>query len=237
MLPLLLITIVEILAGAAAGGAAVAIAAGVLSLIIDSWQGKTIAVLGERGVGKTTLINFLKSGELNIENKQTVSAKKVESKTYKLKDLQLRFNTVDLPGSKDAYNEWKNSLDNADFVLYLLRTDMLMKQNKETESRVRDDFKLIKRWLDDNQKIKISRPKVYLIGTHSDLDQDFPKSNNNSCIGDYQDKFSELPLIKDLRIYAGGKNLVNIILGSMQTKSDAERLVYRLLEQEGTKNG
>ena len=40
--------------------------------IVIALQGKKLAVLGERGVGKTHLISFLTSGSLPAEYKQTL---------------------------------------------------------------------------------------------------------------------------------------------------------------------
>jgi hypothetical protein len=53
--------------------------------IVMVWKGKRLAVLGERGVGKTHLVKFLSTGSIPEEYKQTVLPEKAGARRFKLK--------------------------------------------------------------------------------------------------------------------------------------------------------
>jgi GTPase SAR1 family protein len=53
--------------------------------LLTNYKGKKLAVLGARAVGKTSLLNFLRTGSVPSEYKQTVTPEKIPSKTYHLK--------------------------------------------------------------------------------------------------------------------------------------------------------
>src|SRR4051812_38292644 len=58
--------------------------------IVVALKGKSLAVLGARGVGKTHLITFLTSGSIPAEYKQTVAPEKMTARRFHLKELDLR---------------------------------------------------------------------------------------------------------------------------------------------------
>lgn len=190
-------------------------------------KGKRLAVLGARGVGKTHLLNFVTTGSLPTEYKQTVAPEKGSGRRFQLKDLDLKVkDTLDLSGDKAAYAEWKELHTNADVVFYLLRADRLIAGDRDVEARVRDDLKHIGKWLEARNP----RPHFFIIGTHCDLDEEF-RSTSADKIGDYYDKFQQLPIIAELTGHAGSRQQAKVALGSMKTVQGTEALVYDVFKQ------
>ncbi len=218
-----------VLASVFIGGAAVGI---VTSLAIDAveraWKGKSLAVLGARGTGKTTLLRFLESGSIPTNYKQTIAPEKISSNKIQLKELSLILReTFDLSGDKAAYGEWKQLYDKADIVLYLLRADRIMSGDKEMESRVLNDMRHIGAW----QKERAKRPQVFIIGTHCDLDAVYVRAASNNRPADYEDSFRKLPIVRELIANCGGDQDAKILLGSLKTPQETEKLVYVLISQ------
>lgn len=212
-------------------GIASALFGGTLALNWDSivlaLQGKRLAVLGARGVGKTHLIKFLTTGSIPTEYKQTVAPEKAPGRRFQLKDLNLLVkDTLDVSGDKAAYAEWKQLHDQADFVFYLLRADLLILGDAKIEARVRDDIRHIGGWLEARQ----TRPRFFIIGTHCDRDPEF-KNLTESNIGDYVDKFRKLPIVSEIVTRSGGAEQTKVVLGSMKTIQDTEALIYQVFTQ------
>jgi hypothetical protein len=195
--------------------------------IVVALKGKRLAVLGERGVGKTHLISFLTSGSIPAEYRQTVAPEKVSARRFQLRDLDLKVkDTLDVSGDKAAYAEWKELHDQADMVFYLLRADALIAGDPVVETRVRDDLRHIGSWLE----ARSSRPSFFIIGTHCDLDSEFAGLSADT-IGDYVDKFRRLLVVTELVARAGGAHQAKVVLGSMKTIQDTEALVYQIFMQ------
>lgn len=195
--------------------------------IVVALKGKRLAVLGARGVGKTHLVKFLTSGSIPVEYKQTVAPEKASSRRFQLNDLDLKVkDSLDVSGDKAAYGEWKELLDQADVVFYLLRADRLIAGDNDVETRVRGDLKHIGGWL----KSLSPRPRVFIIGTHCDFDPEF-SSISADKIGDYVDKFRQLPIVVELVARLGGAQQAKVVLGSLKTAQDTEALVYQVFMQ------
>ena len=196
--------------------------------IVIALEGKKLAVLGERRVGKTVLINFLTEGTIPEKYEQTIAKEKTAARRFKLKDLSLKIKALnDVPGSKDDYAVWKSITDDADIVLYLLRIDKLMKGDKRTEDRVEADMWQIGRWLQENPK----KFPLFIIGTHCDLTKPDLTKLPEDQIGDYKDRVYKMPIIQKIVQLGGGKNKVRVVLGSLKWKRDTEKLVFQILSE------
>lgn len=195
--------------------------------IVLAFKGKRLAVLGARGVGKTHLVKFLASGSIPAEYKQTVAPEKASGRRFQLNELELNIkDTLDVSGDKAAYAEWKELVERADVVFYLLRADRLLVGDIDVETRVRDDLRHIGSWLDSRS----TRPRFFIIGTHCDFDRDF-SSLTPETIGNYSDKFRKLPVVTELVARSGGAQQTKVVLGSMKTLPDTEALVYQVFMQ------
>jgi hypothetical protein len=196
--------------------------------IVIALKGKRLAVLGARGVGKTHIIQFLHTGSIPAEYKQTVAPDPVSARRFQLKDLDLKIKAIlDLSGDKAAYADWKEQAGQAHVIFYLLRADHLIARNAAVEARVSEDLRHIGEWL----RARPSKPRLYIIGTHCDLDSNFAAAVLANRQGDYMDNFRALPIVKDLVAHGGGTHLVKVVLGSMKSIPETELLAYQIFKQ------
>lgn len=195
--------------------------------IVIALQGKHVAVLGARNVGKTHLVTFITTGSLPEEYNQTVAPKKAPARRFQLKELDIKVKeSLDLSGDKAAYAEWKKLHDRADFVFYLLRADRLFARDGCVERRVLEDLQHIGQWLEAREP----RPRFFIVGTFCDLDPEFHDLPGDK-VGDYVDKFRSLPVVSELILRGGGAGQARVVLGSMKTLKDTETLVYQIFMQ------
>lgn len=196
--------------------------------LVVALKGKRIAVLGERGVGKTQLIRFMTSGELTEGYRQTHGTVTTASNRLSLKNLDLNIKkSVDVSGATGAYAEWKEVLDGADIVLYLVRADRLLCGDAKVEARTRKDMNHINNWLEARGK---SRPHFVIVGTHCDKDEKFKILSDDNA-GDYVDEFRKLPIMFELMALGGGTRLAKLALGSLSTRDGAEKLIQQTFSQ------
>jgi len=223
-MPLPLIPIVIALAvGGVTGGA-----------IASNWenityalQGKKIAVLGVRAVGKTTLLKYMEKGILIERYKQTLDKQEIERTRIKLGDLDIRLQkTDDVSGDKAAYGVWKKLFEEADLVLYIVRTDMLLKHDSSTEKRSEDDLRQVQGWIKECN----SKKQFFIVGNHWNSDPDF-KNLTPDQMGDYVDRFRALPVVKKMTQLAGGAATVKVALGSLATEKDSDTLITAIFRQ------
>jgi len=195
--------------------------------IISNIKGKKIAVLGARNVGKTTLLKYMEKGILIERYSQTVARDEIERTRLKLGDLDIRLNkTDDLPGDKVAYAAWKSLFYKSDLVFYIVRTDMLLKNDLATEKRSKDDLEQIHQWIKES-KIK---KQFFIIGNHWNSDSEF-KNLTEDTKGDYVDRFRALPVVKKMTQLAGGSAAVKVALGSLASAKDADELISIVFKQ------
>ena len=139
---------------------------------MDALKGKKIAVLGARAVGKTTLLKYMEKGILIERYKQTLDKQEIERTRIQLGDLDIRLKkTDDISGDKSAYGVWKKLFDEADLVLYIVRTDMLLKYDSNTEKRTEDDLKQVHIWLKECNSKK--QKQFFIVGNHWNSDPVF----------------------------------------------------------------
>lgn len=204
-------------------------AAGVAGEVFGWWgqmKGKTLAVLGARGVGKTHLQKFLTAGSLCETHKQTVAPERTPGNTIQLRELELKVNKgLDVSGDKSARAEWENLVAEADYVLYLLRADKIIGGDRHSANRAKADMRHIRDWLDSR-----SPATLFIIGTHCDLDPLY--SEVTDCTrGDYMDRFRQLQVIEELVNMGGGPKRVKVVIGEMKTRNGIEELAYSIFSQ------
>ena len=223
-MPLPLIPIVIALAVGAGGGVVVA----------SNWEninyalkGKRIAVLGARAVGKTTLLKYMEKGILIERYIQTVDKKDIERTRLKLGDLDIRLKkTDDVSGDKAVYGQWMNLFKESDLILYIVRTDLLLNHDSFTEKRAEDDLQQIKEWIKGSN----SKKQFFIVGNHWNTDPIY-KNLTPDQKGDYQDKFTSLPVVKRMTLLAGGSSTVKVVLGSLASEADADTLISTIFRQ------
>lgn len=223
-MPLPLIPIfIALTVGGVAGGAV----ASNWDNITYALKGKKIAVLGARAVGKTTLLKYMEKGILIEKYKQTLDKQEIERTRIKLGDLDIRLKkTDDVSGDKAAYGVWKKLFEESDLVLYIIRTDMLLKHDLSTEIRAEDDLRQIQGWIKECD----SKKQFFIVGNHWDSDPDF-KNLTPDQMGNYVDCFRSLPVVKRMTQLAGGAATVKVALGSLATERDSDTLITAIFRQ------
>ncbi|MCT7976030.1 GTPase domain-containing protein [Laspinema olomoucense] len=190
-------------------------------------KGKNFAVLGARAVGKTTLLKYLEKGILIERYKQTLDKEEVERTRVKLGDLDIRLRkTDDVSGDQSAYGGWKNLFDESDLILYIVRTDELLKRDPATEKRCEDDLKQIQGWIKESKK----RKQFFIVGNHWNTDPAFKRLGTDK-MGNYTDEFRALPVVKKMTQLAGGSATVKVALGSLATERDADVLITSIFQK------
>lgn len=192
------------------------------------WNGKNIAIIGARGVGKTHLCKFLLEGEIPEEYEQTTEPKKFSGRKFKLNELKLKIDDIiDVPGAKDYYKIWEQNCKCADIIFYLVKSYEIFDNNEATISRIKTDFKRIDDWL----KSRNPKPVFFAVGTFCDKHPEFIKITPSNY-GDYKDKFEQKEIIRELKMLSENNGIRSaVILGSMKSKTDTEKLVKKLLDQ------
>lgn len=194
--------------------------------IMLALQGKRLAVLGERGVGKTSMISFLHTGSLPQKYQMTGGAKRVPQRRFKLKDLDIKLKEGrDLSGDTSAYGDWKNAVDQADFVFYLLRADKLHASNETLEKRAKSDLRHLSDWMERRPK----QQPLFIVATHIDKITDYADITPEKHAA-YVDRFRQLPIVDELIGLGGGDMRVKLFLGSLKSTDTAEKLVYSMFE-------
>ncbi len=196
-----------------------------ITALVNKLKGKKLAVLGEQGVGKTCLIDFLTTGSIPRKYEPDSFAREVPGRRFELRKLKLNIPPLKhLPGSADEYAQWKEVANEADIVLYLLRVDRLMTGHIPTVDRVRKDIGQIRRWLQDKSK---DFP-LFIIGTHCDLtDPDFTTLSSYER-SNYKNKVREMPIFREVVLLGGGGSKVRFVPGSLKSMITTEQLVYDL---------
>lgn len=197
--------------------------------IFYSLQGKKIAVLGARTVGKTTLLKYMEKGILIERYKQTRDKNEIERTRIKLGDLDILIKkTDDVSGGEKAYGFWEKLFKEADLVLYIVRTDRLLDQDSGTEKRSENDLKHIQNWIKELGATE--RKQFFIVGNHWDSDARF-KNLTPDTIGNYQDEFTSLPIVRKITLLAGGAAKVKVALGSLANEQDADNLIKEIFRQ------
>lgn len=232
-LPFLVLAIGEVLLWAMGG----AIIAGVVITLIDltiealseKIANKSVAVIGERRAGKSTLAKFLSTGEIPEDYKQTLGEKRLDGRTIQLSELKLKVSEInDVPGAKEYYKQWKAAVLKSEVVYYLARADKL-KTSAETRRRVSEDIRHLADWLEESPG-----KSLFFIGTHCDLIPDFKRLTPETR-GDYQDQFFKHPELREVAIRLREAN-AGLILGSLKPKEAMQQVVHlsfqKLLQDE-----
>lgn len=191
------------------------------------FNGKRIAVLGARGVGKTQLIHFMSTGDLPKEHQQTTDPQKSSERRFHVDKTEIAVKDIwDVPGSKDSYAQWRQQAEQADLVMYLFRADLFITGDSVAERRAISDLTHINQWLDGLKK----RPKLFLVGTHCDLDQSYG-TRVAANAGDYIDEFRKLYGMVQLSRTCGSNQQFTLVLGSLLDISSTSALVGKIFQQ------
>ena len=185
-----------------------------------NWDGKRIAILGNREVGKSTLFNFLQHQEIDSNRKyeQTRSARKIDRMEVKIDGASLKINTsYDVGGGASSHLTWLEQIKESDYIFYLLDANKVLNSDRAHISEIKKDMDAIQKAI-----VSDSSKKVFLIANKSDLHQQY---NTNG----FEDKLISKPIISETRLNLGGTNRCKLIIGSLSSTSEAKNLVKQFL--------
>ena len=215
-------------------------------------KGKRIAVLGERGVGKTHLWQLLTTGEIPQKLTPTVAAGIDSGKTLRVMELSLDVaDCIDISGDKESYLFWrelvlgseaaerlgpvvlprsggKPPVRPADYVLYLLRADRVMQGDTSKNARIIRDAEHLGGWVRSCK----SPPRVLVVGTFGDQDPAFGRADDVARLA-YVERFRRSDPVDRLIVECGGKGSVHVLVGSLVDRVEKGVLAYRILEAMG----
>ncbi|NET65095.1 MAG: hypothetical protein F6K63_12160 [Moorea sp. SIO1G6] len=210
----------------------------ILSLILY-WTflplgGKTLAILGGRATGKSSLKKFLETGKIPDSYKVTDIAEQYAS--FRSADLRIRIQaSQDVGGGDDPkpikayYDAWETVVKSSDYVFYLINLYLFLfnkdeSNNGKYKERVKNDLLQIIKWV---QKDK----PIIIVGTYADKDKRFSIDDTNKAknqIKEIQDQLMHDNIMNGFfHKNRFGEDYV-IIIGSLVDNKFAKNLVCEL---------
>jgi GTPase SAR1 family protein len=212
----------------AVGGVAAAVGVIGTVVLVRRAHGKSLAILGPRQAGKTTLATFLQSGEIPRGYRPTVLRTTVHGRQQvpgtgrriwlgiKMRDVALKLTMLDNPGMT-PYGDltklrmWQESVKNADLICYLV--DVTQLRQGAYGQVAQNGARHIVRWDEDGSHRRL------LILTHCDLDAAWAQGDPDKITGRSEVK----ELLQQLKAE-------NVIIGSLKDESGTRDLTYDLLQ-------
>ncbi len=179
-------------------------------------SGKRTAILGQRQVGKSALLRFLRdppdAGELDAAADGSFAG----SFSLRVGKKEAQFEVPkDLDGNYSAlgFKQWKEAVSDAEYIWYLFRADKVAAGDPETLELVRDHLDRIKNWMKTSGG---ANKRVTLIGTHADLSPAYESDPKHftSTVGSAD--AIKLGLVK--------LNHAELVVGSLNTVKESRKL-------------
>lgn len=186
------------------------------------WAGRRVAILGRQMVGKTTLLSHLTGNDVSGVVKSTVDPTAGGTFEIHVGKKAVRFRVRhDQPGwaPENSYKGWREDFDDADFVLYLFRADLIAHGDQATVNLVERDLNQFKSWLPASKSGR-PVPKIILIGTWADQSPEFAEDPNKFT--------SRVRRARPIKIGAVKLNKADLVVGSLSADDDTTRLIASL---------
>lgn len=187
------------------------------------WDGKSIAVLGGRGTGKTTLLNYFATKKITTAYEQTGNKERYSGMTVEVDGLTLKVKEgYDVSGSSMNRGTWREQIDGADVVFYIVNISRVIGQGKDSRY-IDDTIEDIKAIAD---KVSNRREKMHIIilATHADKCSEFHSDKHA-----FEKKVARSQVIETAEIAFGGTDYCKVIIGSLKDTTEAEKLVKNIL--------
>lgn len=132
----------------------------------------------------------------------------------------------DVDGGTHSYDEWKAVVDDADAVLYLLRSRDTAGGREPSSERIKRDVELIVSWLSDGEKRK-SRYPLFFVATH--CDEEFPDLSEISRRETFKKEIRGRKLMSWIKRRCKGVGY-DLVIGSLSAPDDVRELVSDLFD-------
>ncbi len=189
-----------------------------------------IAVLGYPSSGKTRLIYRMLTGSFPKSSETTASMIKLTGRKLVVSNgtkITVLVNDTEDVGGKDwQWGNWKFVFEKADFIIYLVRCDLIRQGRSDYIRRVLDDAGHIESW----RKTKTflgdeDRRKDFILAiTYCDTDPEYARSDYDSYVESWRSRAE----IANLLPYFGPEHRIGIVAGSLDTEAEAGKLIYRI---------
>lgn len=221
----------EVMSSGNVVGAGIALAAGAVATYkaVDKYlqsRRVSVAVLGEAGVGKTTLLRIL-HGLDEGDPEPTNTPQKYPSITTRVDGRKVRFNSgYDVSGSSSAWSDWQEEVQHG-YVIYLVNARQLAEEDGFTpterppnpmgsQSRVLQDAQQIARMFEE---LKLEDYRCVFAVTHRDRDPRFGPSTREA---EYNEQIGDQ--LKNAVFTLGGSRHVSVTSGSLVPFAPGSRL-------------
>lgn len=186
--------------------------------IAKKFGNKSVAILGQQGVGKSTLLHFLEHGAVKVSvASRTVDAERGADFSLDINDQPVTFTVrSDIPGHPGAaFLDWQAAFRKADYVLYLFHADRVLDGDAAELSLIDSHMGKFKAWSQTKKK----GPQVVLVGLWTDqLNSDHDVKKATRAIADAEP-------IKFARVKLRG---AQVVIGSLVSDDEAKELVTKL---------
>lgn len=198
---------------------------GITMALRNYWGGKKIVVLGGRGVGKTTFLNYLKTKEISHEKYEQTGLEKYSTTTISIDGISLKISDgYDVGGSHTHYVEWREQIRQADIIFYILDIYKTLNKDLDYTNKVKEDLTAIADEVAKRQKETSKKIPVFLIASHADKHPDYYLN-----LQKLEEKVAKNQLIGTAIIELGGIDNCQVVIGSLKNSSTAKSLVKEIL--------
>lgn len=209
--------------------------------IMGRLRGHQLAVLGERGVGKTHLQTFLRENRIPTEYQATAGNPSLQPGRATLINVSSMNGAAtrtkvalkagrDVSGAAEAVDAWETALRPATVLLYLFRADDVFNGDATHLARVQEDVELIRRVRDHASAFR----GLALVGTHYDCVPGYEGPQRGVRFYRWHNEVADNPVIaaacRDLDRFC--KSGARVVVGSMKTMAETQELLFRVFAQE-----
>lgn len=201
-------------------------ALGIGYLIVRPLKGKRFAVLGPAGAGKSTFINFLRTGEVTLAYEQTAEPTRLNGKKIKLQEHELKIDEfVDVPGTKDFHATWKTQALSSDVICYLFDAHQFS-YDTDYAHAVFAEIRHVTEWRRERER-NSTAVHLFVIGTHLDQVPDYRAAEPDEQVR-LTSTLWTTGSFSELSRRAGG-GTTKCLVGSLATQKGSEQLVGRVI--------
>lgn len=198
-------------------------------LFLAPLKGKRFVVLGPSLAGKTTLVGFLKTGEVKLQYEATVRPAELDGRKIKLQEHELNIDSFDdVPGTKDFHSAWEKRLLAADVVCYLFDGKRFVASDIEYIDQVTAEMRHVSDWrrerATDNPALRF-----FVIATHLDQVTEYRTADAARRRQYIVSLWKTRPFAK-LALIAGGAK-ARCLGGSLADREGSEALMTQIISE------